>query len=103
MAKKQIYSFVFNEKQLDAYTAMASVGSKIDSIRNVIAKNMLDGNIYEEGDPSLSLDGMTLHVERIWSDAAYNELMAVTTVQEIIDQVNALDFVSVQSYEFIDV
>ena len=103
MPKRQLYSFIFNEQQLDPYTAMSRVGSKVNSIKNVIAKNMLDGNITEEGDPSLSSDGLTLNVERIWSDAAYNELMSVTTIQEIIDHVNALDFVSVQNYEFIDV
>lgn len=103
MAKKQIYSFVFDTPQIDAYTAMSSVGSKVDSIRNIIARNMLYGDIYEEGDPSLSLDGKTLRVERIWTEEAYNELMSVTTVQEIIDQVNALDFVTVENYEFVDV
>lgn len=103
MAKKQIYSFVFNTQQSDAYNAMYNVGFNFNENRDIVHRNMLNGDIYEEKDPYLSEDAMTLNVERIWSDKAFDELMAVTTVQEIIDQVNALGFVLVQRYEFVDV
>lgn len=103
MAKRQIYSFVFNTPQSDANNAMRSVGSELHVMRDFTAENLIYGNISEPVYPSLSSDGITLRVVRVWTDAAYEELMTITTIQEIIDQINALDFVAVENYEFVDV
>lgn len=104
MAKTQRYSIVFNTAQISADAAMYSVGSNLNldqSIRNHIQSEIILGNVTDL-DISLSDDGLTLSVERAFTDAAYNALMEISPEAEIVAAINNMEHVDSVTYGFSD-
>tara|TARA_R100000081_G_scaffold79952_1_gene46927 strand:- start:251 stop:562 length:312 start_codon:yes stop_codon:yes gene_type:complete len=102
MAKIQNYTIVFNEAQNNIDDAFDTVSAVIDSrISSIIANGFMSGNILDLSE-SLSSDKMTLTVSRQFSDSAYDNLIAIQTVDQIKSAVAGLSAVQSIEYEFTD-
>jgi|TARA_R100000482_G_scaffold115963_1_gene59045 hypothetical protein len=102
MAKTQSYTIVFNEAQNNIDDAFDTVSAVIDSrISSIIANGFMSGNILDLSE-SLSSDKMTLTVSRQFSDSAYDNLIAIQTVDQIKSAVAGLSAVQSIEYEFTD-
>mgnify|MGYP003119673651 CR=1 FL=1 len=102
MAKIQNYTIVFNEAQNNIDDAFDTVSAVIDSrISSIIANGFVSGNILDLSE-SLSSDKMTLTVSRQFSDSAYDNLIAIQTVDQIKSAVAGLSAVQSIEYEFTD-
>ena len=102
MAKIQNYTIVFNEAQNNIDDAFDTVSAVIDSrLSSIIANGFMSGNILDLSE-SLSSDKMTLTVSRQFSDSAYDNLIAIQTVDQIKSAVAGLSAVQSIEYEFTD-
>ena len=102
MAKTQNYTIVFNEAQNNVDDAFDTVSSVLDTrISAIIANGFVSGNILDLTE-SLSSDKKTLTVSRQFSDSAYDNLIAIQTVDQIKSAVAGLSVVQSIEYEFTD-
>lgn len=102
MAKVQSYSITFNTAQTSPEDAMATVGGSVNSaIREHIQEEILLGGVIENT-LLLSADGLTLTVERTFTDAAYNDLMSIASESEILALIEGVTEVSSATYGFSD-
>lgn len=102
MAKTQSYTIIFNTPQVNAYDAMGTVGVCIaDNIRSLIHEGLVLGHIIDESH-NLSEDGLTLNVERTFTDEIYNNLMEIVSVSDIITSIESVPEVSSVTYGFSD-
>jgi len=102
MAKTQNYTIVFNESQNNIDDAFDTVSAVLDTrISAIIANGFVSGNILDLAE-SLSADKKTLTVSRQFSDSAYDNLIAIQTVDQIKSAVAGLSAVQSIEYEFTD-
>lgn len=102
MSKVQNYTIVFNTAQSDVDAAMQSIGSQFSTdLINLVAQQILLDNIMIDSE-TLSDDGLTLTVQRTWTDIVYDSLIAIQSVDSIRTQINNLSHVSSVTYDFTD-
>lgn len=101
MPKLQQYEITFAIEQSDPFAAMYSIGQTLSSLRDITMSGILTGDITEET-ATLSEDGLTLNVSRLWADSSYQLLMTMTSESEIRSSIENLDHVSSVVYGFSD-
>lgn len=102
MSKTQNYTIVFNTAQSDVDAAMRSIGSQFSAdLIDLVAQQILLDNIITDSE-TLSEDGLTLTVQRTWTDAVYDSLIAIQSLDSIRTQINNLSHVSSVTYDFSD-
>jgi len=104
MSKRQSYTIVFKQDQVDAPTAMFNAGSQLSiDIKDLINTKLLNGDVVNDITPSLSADGLTLTVQRTWTDSAYSELLALDSNEGIIAAASSSELIESCNYEFTDI
>jgi hypothetical protein len=99
--KRQSYTIEFNTPQQDIEVLMYNVGKGIDgSHKTFVGNNILTGHIVE-GSSTLSEDGLTLVVERDWTDNVHSDWEAMNI--DIVTPVEALDIVVSCVHSFTDI
>ena len=102
MAKTQSYTITFNTPQDDALSAMNLVGADVaNDIRSLIHEGLVVGSVVDQVQ-DLSEDGLTLNVERTFTDEVYNNLMEITSISDIKTQIENVTEVSSVTYGFSD-
>ena len=104
MSKRQSYTLVFNQDQIDATSAMFLAGGQLsEDVRNLVNAKILNGHVTDDSTPTLSEDGLTLTVQRTWTDSAYSELLALDSDGGIIAAVVSNELIESCTYEFTDI
>lgn len=104
MSKRQSYTVVFNQDQIDATSAMFQAGGQLsEDVRDLINAKILNGDVTDDSTPTLSEDGLTLTVQRTWTDSAYSELLALDSDGGIIAAVVSNELIESCTYEFTDI
>ena len=106
--KRHSYTIKFNASQLDLHsevqgveTLMYNVSKHIDRRHQAfVGNNILTGHILESSS-TLSDDGLTLIVERDWTDDAHSDWEALNI--DIVTPVEALDIVVSCVHNFTDI
>jgi len=101
MPKLQQYEIIFVHKQEDPLSAMYSIGHTFGELREITVAGILIGDITEET-ATLSEDGLTLYVSRLWSDSRFQKLLDISSESEIKSLIESLDHVSSVTYGFSD-
>ena len=102
MAKTQSYTITFNTPQSSAVSAMNLVGGTVNTaIRDLIHEGLVMGDVVDNV-VNLSEDGLTLTVERSFTDEVYNDLMVITSIGDIRTQIENVTEVSSVTYGFSD-
>ena len=61
MSKRQSYTLVFNQDQIDATSAMFLAGGQLsEDVRDLVNAKILNGDVTDDSTPTLSEDGLTL-------------------------------------------